>query len=105
MRRRSIKAKLVSMMMGTSTLALVVAGGAFLYFDSEYFEKRTTDDLSHVAELLEPFTEKALVFASSEGDPHEGDELLRSFAAKKRIVRADITKADGLAFASYWRDD
>jgi signal transduction histidine kinase/DNA-binding response OmpR family regulator len=58
----SIKVKLTLMMMLSGTITVVVAWGAFLYYDLHTFRDRASADLTRLADFLEPAVSEAVVW-------------------------------------------
>jgi len=71
-RRNTLQARLRSLILTTSALALVLASGAFLAYDYVSFRRSMQDRLLALTELMATQTSAALAF----NDPRVASEML-----------------------------
>ena len=96
----SIKRKIVLIIMLVSSIAMFLAGGAFITYEWFSFRERMVNDLSVQAKMLADNIIGALSF----DDPKDAEEVLRSLQAKKPIAFACVYRSDGTIFAAYQRE-
>ncbi len=99
LRNLAIKRKLMFLMMGTSTLALLLASTAFIAYEWFAFRKDLAHDLRTQAEIIAANSSAALSF----DDPRRALETLQSLEAKPHIISAFLFAADGQVLAAYRR--
>jgi|GEM_PF-825814 len=95
----SIRAKLLWLMMLTSSMALVIAGLAIVSYDSLTYKRQRLDDLSTQATMLGAISNAALVF----NDAKAAQEYLSTLSARPSIASAVIYDNAGRTFATYRR--
>jgi len=94
-----IKRKLISIIMVTSTVALLLACGAFTLYDMVMFRKSKTVEASLLADVIGSNSTAAISF----NDPQVAQEVLTSLRAEPHAMAARIFLSDGSAFATYVR--
>ena len=99
LRNLAIKRKLMFLMMGTSTLALLLASMAFIGYEWYAFRNELVHDLKTQAEIIAANSSAALSF----GDPRRARETLQSLEAKPHLISAFLFAADGQVLAAYRR--
>jgi signal transduction histidine kinase/CheY-like chemotaxis protein len=97
----SIKQKLTTILVVTSSTALLLAGAALAAYDLVTFRQKMVQDLSILAESIGINSAAALSFAV----PGSAEEILRALRAQPRIVSATIFDANGRVFARYNRQN
>ena len=98
---RSIRSKLMLVVLATTAAALVIAALALILYESRTYERTTAGALMSQAEILGRVSAAALVF----DDPKAARENLASLEAQPRIRAAAIYKPSGQLFASYGASD
>ena len=96
---RSIRYKLVMVVLATTTIALLVAGAALVIYDLRTYQEAWVTDLSTQAEILGRASAPALAF----NDPKSAREYLALLKVRPEIAVAAIYNAKGKLFASYQR--
>lgn len=96
-RQRSIRKKLVAMVMTTTFVALLVSIALVVAYDLRSYHRTLVNDLSTNAELVGHMTSAALTF----DDPHLANEDLLLLRASPLVRGAAIYDARGQLFASY----
>ncbi len=96
-RQRSIRKKLVAMVMTTTLVALLVSIALVVAYDLRSYHRTLTNDLSTDAELVGHMTSAALTF----DDPRLANEDLLLLRASPLVRGAAIYDARGQLFASY----
>jgi signal transduction histidine kinase/CheY-like chemotaxis protein len=96
-----IKRKLISIIMVTSTVALILACGAFVAFDTVTFRKSQTREASLLADIIGSNCTAAISF----NDPQIAQETLGALRSQPHVILARVYLADGTRFASYTRPD
>lgn len=96
----SIKQKLTIIMMMTSTVALVLAGAAFLTYELIAFRDGMITKLSALAGVIGSNSSSSLVF----GDKQSAEETLGALDSEQHVTFAAIYNANGVIFATYSRD-
>lgn len=97
--RRSIRRKLTLLVLGTTFVALLVAGGALLLYSVQSYRQAAINDLKAQADTLGHASAPALSF----DDPKLAREYLALLKDKHDIAEAAIYNANGKLFASYAR--
>ncbi len=97
MRNLSIKQKLTLIIMGASTVALLLVSAGFVTYELITFQSATEQDLNTLAEIVGAQSRTVLAY----GDEQEGKELLYALSAKKHIMAAALYKTNEL-FAAYY---
>ncbi len=98
--RMTIKRKMVLIIMLVTSMAMLLAGGAFITYEWFSFRQYMVNDLATQAHMLADNSIGALSF----DDPKDATEVLESLQAKTPIVSAVIYQNDGRVFATYHRD-
>lgn len=96
---RSIKTKLTTVIMVTSSIALLLACSSFLIYDLISFKRAMQRDLAALANVIATNSTAALTF----NDKQAANEILSALWAKPHITAACIYDKNGLPFASYRR--
>lgn len=97
--KKTIRGKLILVIMISCMTALAVAGGAFIVWSHISFRDNMIRSMSIQAEMTAQNCTAALVFE----DADRATETLRTYAAKHTIANACVYKSDGVHFASYVR--
>jgi signal transduction histidine kinase len=98
---RSIRSKLMLVVLATTAAALVVAAIALVLYESRAYEKSSVAALMTQAQILGRASAPALVF----DDPAAARENLALLRVQPSIEAAAIYKASGRLFASYGASD
>jgi signal transduction histidine kinase len=101
LRDASIQRKLTVIIMLTSSVALLLACGAFVTYDLITFRGELVRELSTLAEIIGTNSTAALAF----NDKHSAEETLAALSAERHIVTVYIYAKDGRVFAEYQRRD
>jgi two-component system, sensor histidine kinase and response regulator len=96
-----IKRKLISIIMVTSTVALLLACGAFVAFDTFTFRKSQMREASLLADIIGRNCTAAISF----NDSQVAQETLGALRSQPHVMLARVFLADGTGFASYTRPD
>jgi signal transduction histidine kinase len=96
-----IRRKLIVLVMGTSTAALLLACLLFVGYDVVDFRQRMMADLSVAAEGVIITVTPAVDF----GDPIGAEDVLASLRARPNVVVGRIFDTEGQLFAEYVRSD
>jgi PAS domain S-box-containing protein len=94
-----IRRKLVLIIMGITTAALLLSGIGLIVMDSFYFRSWLERDLGALGQIIADNSTAALAF----NDPHAATETLAALRARAHIARACIYSLDGTTFARYAR--
>lgn len=97
---RSIRSRLVLVMLATTFTALMVAGVAMMFQNARLYQRTLLDDIETQAEILGRSSAAALAF----DDTEVGREILALLKAKPGIRVAALYNASGALFATYVRD-
>lgn len=100
-RSRSLRRKLIAMVLVTTLAALLVALLAIIAYDLRVYHQDWTIDVTTQAELLGQTTAPALAF----DDPDTARENLELMRLRPQVQAAAIFTARGALFASYRRDE
>lgn len=100
LRDLSIKKKLVAINTLTASIALVLATGAFAFYDLATFRESATADLMTLAHMIGGNSAAALTFADSQA----AAETLNTLRPKSHILSAALYGRDGSALARYSLD-
>jgi signal transduction histidine kinase/ActR/RegA family two-component response regulator len=95
----SVRKKLMWVVMTTTLIALLIAGGAMVVYELRTYHETRVNDLLSQAELLGRATAAALAF----DDAKAADANLALLKVVPRITAAAIYTAKGARFASYVR--
>jgi PAS domain S-box-containing protein len=96
---RSIRLKLVLVVLAATFAALVVTGVALVFYDLRTYQERWVSDLTAQAEILGRASAPALAF----DDPKAARENLSLLKTTPKIAAAAIYSAKGKLFAEYTR--
>ena len=96
----SIRKKLTLIMMLTSTVALVIAGAAFLGYEFRTYRAGMERDLTILADVIGANSTAALTFH----DPDAARDQVGALRAQQHVVSACIYAKNGSPFATYRRD-
>jgi PAS domain S-box-containing protein len=98
---RSVRHKLVLVVLAGVVAALIVAGVALVTYDLRGYRESSVADVTTQADILGRASAPALAF----DDPKAARENLLNLKAKPTIAAAAIYSARGKLFAAYTRDD
>ena len=98
---RSVRRKLMLVVLATTFAALAVSAIALVAYDLRTYKKSLLDDLATQANILGLVSASALAF----DDPRAAQENLATLRLRPRIIAAAIYTAQGSLFASYLRGD
>jgi len=93
----SIRTKLALLIVGTTSVALVLAGAGLLSYESRQYHAAATREMSPLAEIVAAGSTAALSF----GDKQAARETLASLHGDSRMLRAVVYDKAGNSFASY----
>jgi diguanylate cyclase (GGDEF)-like protein/PAS domain S-box-containing protein len=93
----SIRTKLSLLIVGTTSMALILAGGVLLGYESRQYRAAETREMSALAEIVAAGSTAALSF----GDKQAARETLASLHGDSRMLRAVIYDKVGNSFAAY----
>jgi len=96
-RLRSIRRKLMSVILLTTLVALVISLGTIVVYDLRVYHRNLVADISTQAELLGHMSSAALAF----DDERLALENLNLMRIRPRVTAGALYKADGSLFASY----
>jgi signal transduction histidine kinase len=94
---RSVRYKLLLVVVATTLAALVVTGAAMVFYDVRAYQRSWVDDLMTQADILGRVSAPALAFH----DPTVAAENLSVHAARPQISAAAIYAPNGAVFATY----
>lgn len=98
--RRTVRGKLMRMVLVTTAVAVCLAGAAMMTYDLSVYRGSWATDLSNQAAILGVSVAPALEF-----DDHEvADRNLGAMRVRPRVLVAALYTADGQLYASYARD-
>jgi signal transduction histidine kinase len=98
---RTLRQKLLGMVLTTTLVALIVALGAIVGYDLRTYHRALVSDMTTQAELLGRATAPALAF----DDPKVANENLGLLRFRPLVSAAAIYNARGVIFATYRRSD
>ena len=98
--RRTVRGKLMRVVLITTLIALCVAGVAMLTVDLNRYQKSWTSDLTTEASILAVSLAPALAF----NDHEAAVRNLSALKARSRVMAAALYAADGSLYASFVRD-
>lgn len=98
---RSVRNKLILVVLASNFAALAVAGIALVLYDLRNYREMWASDLATQGEILGRASAPALAF----NDPKSADAYLALLEARPRIKAAAIYNAQGKLFARYARSD
>ncbi len=96
-RNSSIRTKLAVLIVGTTSIALILAGAALLTYESRQYRGAETREMSALAEIVSAGSTAALSF----GDKQAARETLGSLHGDRRLLRAVVYDQAGDPFAAY----
>jgi PAS domain S-box-containing protein len=97
--RRSVRAKLMRVVLVTTAIALCCAGAAMLTHDLSVYRHSWASDLSNEASILALSTAPALAF----DDRQVAKKVLEALHNRPSVLAAALYSADGNLYASYSR--
>ncbi|HUR44532.1 MAG TPA: CHASE sensor domain-containing protein, partial [Candidatus Saccharimonadales bacterium] len=97
--RQSIQRKMMVIIMLTSSIALLLAGAAFVVFELISFRQAMKDNLMSMADMVGDTSTAALDFK----DPVAAREILKAFRQERHIVAACLYATNGVPIAVYTR--
>src|SRR5688572_863069 len=98
-RNLSIKRKQMLIITLTSTVALLLASSAFIYYELLTFRSTAKENLSSLADVLSYNSTAALTF----NDPAVAKDLLNCLSSEPQIIHAVIYNKNAQQFARYTR--
>lgn len=98
-RNLSIKRKQSLIIMVTSTVALLLASSAFIYYELVNFRTTVKENLASMADILSYNSTAALTF----NDPAVARDLLNCLSSEPHIIKAILYNRNGQVFARYSR--
>ena len=98
--RRSVRTKLLVLMLTTTLVALIVAVATLVVYDQRTYYQRWVDDLTTQANIVGRSAVPALAF----DDPRAARENLALLKARPAISAAAIYDEQGRLFAAYRRE-
>ncbi len=98
--RRTVRGKLMRVVLITTVSALCVAGMAMLTVDLTRYQKSWASDLTTEASILAVSLAPALAFNDQEGAMRD----LSALKARPRVMAAALYATDGTVYASFVRD-
>ena len=96
-RNSSIRTKLALLIIGTTSVALVLAGAGLLSYESRQYRAAATREMSALAEIVADGSTAALSF----GDKQAARETLAALHGDRRLLRAVVYDKAGNSFAAY----
>ncbi|MFO7862381.1 MAG: ATP-binding protein [Salinivirgaceae bacterium] len=93
----SIRAKVVSITIMVTLIALLLAGVIFFAYDKKQFERRTINDLNILAEVIGNNSTAAITYK----DEETAKEILSSLSAEKQVKHAAIILENTDTLAKY----
>jgi signal transduction histidine kinase len=97
----SIRAKLIAIVMVTTCVALIFAGGALAFFEAVSHRRALNKELTTIAAILGENSTAALTFDNAE----DAGRVLAALASQTEILSGCLYAGEGLLFASYRRSD
>ena len=94
-----IKRKLMTIIMTTSSVALVLACVTFTLYDTITFRQNKMREASLLADIVGSNSTAAIAF----NDPQIGQEIVGALSSQPHVVAARIYRSDGSPFATYIR--
>jgi signal transduction histidine kinase len=98
--QKSIRNKIIALIMGISVLALIFTLAAFIIFDRVSFKQKMITDLETLGAIISDNSVAALTFY----DTASASRTLEALKAEKHIVAAGLYDSGGNLFAAYRRD-
>src|SRR5688572_21585558 len=98
-RNLSIKRKQMLIITLTSTVALLLASSAFIYYEMLTFRSSAKENLSSLADILSYNSTAALTF----NDPAVARDLLNCLSSEPHIMQAIVYNKNAQLFARYTR--
>src|ERR1043165_9506716 len=97
--RQSIQRKMTVIIMLTSSIALLLAGAAFVVYELISFRQAMKDNLLSMAAMVGDTSTAALEFKDAE----TAGEILKALGQERHIVAACLYSANGTPIAVYTR--
>ena len=98
--RRSVRGKMLAVVLATTAAALLVNAAALLYYNAESYRRTALADVRTQAEIIGRAAAAALAF----GDHREAERDLAMLHARPDVEAAALYGADGKLFAAWRRD-
>lgn len=98
-RNLSIKRKQMLIITLTSTVALLLASSAFIYYESLTYRNSAKENLSSLADILAYNSTASLTF----NDPSVARDLLNCLSSEPQIIQAIVYNKNAQLFARYTR--
>ena len=102
-RNLPIRRKMSVAVLGTTTIALVVACGAFLAYERVTFRGAMARNLGVLAEALAHNSAAALAFADVQDTTEDAEKTLKALGAEPAVVVAGLYTEEGNVHATYAR--
>ena len=99
-KQKSIRNKIIALIMGISALALIFTLVAFILYDRVSFKQKMVTDLETLGAIISDNSVAALTFF----DAASASRTLEALKAEKHIVAAGLFDQGGTLFAGYRRD-
>ena len=99
-KQKSIRNKIIALIMGISTLALIFTLVAFIVYDRVSFKQKMITDLETLGAIISDNSVAALTFL----DAASASRTLEALKAEKHIVSAVLFDQGGTLFTAYRRD-
>src|SRR6185436_20638167 len=93
----SIRTKVAFLIVGTTSVALVLAGAGLLGYESLQYRTAATREMSALAEIVAAGSTAPLSF----GDKQAARETLAALHGDQRLLRAVVYEKNGDRFAAY----
>jgi signal transduction histidine kinase len=97
----SIRAKLIAIVMVTTCVALLFAGGGLAFFEIDSHREALRKEMTTIAAILGENSTAALTFDNAE----DAEGVLAALASQTEILAGCLYGGEGLLFASYRRAD
>ncbi len=101
LRFTSLRSKLIAIVMATTCVALLVAGGAMAFFEADSRRKALGKEMTTIAAILGENSTAALTFDNA-GD---AARVLAALASQTDVLSGCLYGSDGALFAGYRRAD
>ena len=98
---RSVRARLVLVVIATTMTALLIAATAMILYDMREYRQSLTADLATQADILGQSSVAALLFDDAEA----ARENLLTLKAKPNVIAGALYNARGVLFALYTRSE
>ena len=96
---RSIRNKVMALVLGITSLALILSAVALVIYDLQSYEQQASRDLQAQADVLARASAPALIF----DDRQVAEKDLSVMQVRPQVIAAALYKTDGSLFATYAR--